>query len=134
MKTYAEKLKDPRWLKFRRDVLAHYGNECRCCGQYADSGTLHIHHKRYIKAADPWDYPMDDVSVYCRDCHTEIHDCENAWRDLVRRTPSWAIRNLVALLQEIDQADEHNLNIVIGRAKSAARQTRHETANHEAIY
>jgi len=52
--TYSEKLKDPRWQRKRLEVMQRDDFTCRNCG--AKDKTLHIHHVRYLKGFEPWEY------------------------------------------------------------------------------
>jgi hypothetical protein len=70
MKTYSDKLKDPRWQKERLEIMQRDEFRCRCCG---DTETmLSIHHIRYITKKDPWDYDNSMLMTVCNDCHKEI--------------------------------------------------------------
>lgn len=70
MTTYAEKLKDPRWQRKRLEVLEAANWACETCG--AEDKTLHVHHKRYLKGHEPWEYENEDLRSLCEDCHEEI--------------------------------------------------------------
>ena len=82
MKTYSEKLKDPRWQKKRLEILNRDGFACNICGGTED--TLHVHHAFYSKGKDPWDYPDSILTTLCEDCHTQV---EEANRLLATITP-----------------------------------------------
>ena len=64
-KTYAEKLKDPRWQKRRLQILERDGWACVKCGE--KEKTLHVHHWWY--RGEPWEAPDDALSTVCVDCH-----------------------------------------------------------------
>lgn len=65
--TYAEKLKHPRWQKCRLQILERDHWACVYC---LDKETnLQVHHKRYIKGKEPWDYEHYDLEAICEDCH-----------------------------------------------------------------
>lgn len=64
---YSEKLLDPRWQRKRLEVLQRSDFACEQCGRL--DKTLHVHHNRYIKGRDVWDYEADDLSCLCLDCH-----------------------------------------------------------------
>jgi len=74
-KTYAEKLKHPRWQQKRLSVFDRDGWECTGCG--AKDKTLHAHHLTYRKGLDPWEYDLDDLDTLCEDCHKEYHECKS---------------------------------------------------------
>lgn len=67
-RTYAEKLRDPRWQKKRLQVLEAAQFTCQSCG--AKDQELHVHHPAYRKGADPWDY--DNLVCLCARCHESI--------------------------------------------------------------
>jgi len=75
-KTYAEKLRDPRWQKKRLQVLQDAGFACSECGSV--ERTLHIHHPFYRKGVEPWDYADWDLICVCEDCHEDRASCERA--------------------------------------------------------
>lgn len=74
-KTYWEKLKDPRWQRKRLEILNMADFTCEKCG--ASDKTLNVHHKRYRKGADPWDYEDHELASICEDCHRLIHELES---------------------------------------------------------
>jgi hypothetical protein len=71
MSNYYAKLKDPRWQKKRLEILSRDSFTCRLCDD--KESTLHVHHIRYAKGADPWDYPDDCLVTLCESCHEEMH-------------------------------------------------------------
>lgn len=70
MKSYSDKLKDPRWQKLRLEVFERDGFTCAACG--CKERTLHVHHKAYLKRTNPWDYPNDLLLTLCEQCHGNI--------------------------------------------------------------
>jgi hypothetical protein len=66
-RTYAEKLKDPRWQKLRLKVLERDGWRCTHCDDAAT--TLHVHHKLYLRGREPWDYDPSLLCTLCEPCH-----------------------------------------------------------------
>jgi 5-methylcytosine-specific restriction endonuclease McrA len=66
-KSYSELLKDVRWQKKRLLILKRDKWACVQCG-YND-GTLHVHHKYYLKDHKPWEYPSKDLITLCELCH-----------------------------------------------------------------
>lgn len=87
-KTYADKLKDPRWQKKRLDILQRDGFKCRACGDV--NLTLHVHHVRYESDCDPWDYESDDLITLCECCHEVWH--------IIDKHCDWAAASLVSQL------------------------------------
>jgi hypothetical protein len=80
-KSYAEKLGDPRWQRKRLLVMDHDGWRCIACR--CMERTLNVHHLKYHRGMDPWDYPMEELVTLCWKCHAAIragmlavcHDC-----------------------------------------------------------
>lgn len=64
---YSQKLRDPRWQKLRLQVFERDEWTCQRCGD--KESTLAVHHKRYQKGLDPWDYPADFLITVCEQCH-----------------------------------------------------------------
>ena len=72
MKTYSEKLKDPRWQKKRLEILQRDNFKCVLC---KDSETeLHINHLKYT--GNPWEAPSRDLETLCKDCHLLKHSAK----------------------------------------------------------
>lgn len=65
-KTYAEKLKDPRWQKKRLEILSRDNFTCKCC--FNTDKTLHVHHKIY-ESNNPWETSSIHLITLCEDCH-----------------------------------------------------------------
>lgn len=82
MTTYREKLLDPRWQRRRLEKLGSVGFACEACA--ATDRTLHVHHPRYIKGREPWEYANDELQVLCVDCHAEHHEREAAVSEVLR--------------------------------------------------
>lgn len=69
---YKEKLKDPRWIRRRREIMERDDHRCMICGE--DSLLLNVHHLRYRKGAEPWEYDDCELVALCEDCHKMVHD------------------------------------------------------------
>jgi hypothetical protein len=122
--TYAEKLKSPQWATFREEVFDHYGRQCETCGEDT-SGPTQVHHRRYIWGREPWEYDMEDCRVLCATCHHEIHECENAARNLIRDTPAHTTGEIKQLIDELALIPSHKRSIVCAHAKNHARRFKH---------
>jgi len=67
IKTYAEKLQDPRWQKKRLDIMNR--DKWRCFWCYNEKEQLHVHHIKYLPGREPWDYPDEMLITLCKSCH-----------------------------------------------------------------
>jgi len=65
--SYQEKLKDPRWQKKRLEILQRDGWKCKWCGE--EKQTLHIHHLKYQRNKEPWEYEDKFLITLCENCH-----------------------------------------------------------------
>lgn len=70
-KSYSDKLKDPRWQKTRLKIMERDGWKCVVCGNHED--TFHVHHTRYERGKDPWDYSPELLITLCASCHECYH-------------------------------------------------------------
>lgn len=73
-KSYAEKLRDPRWQRKRLQIMERADFACEHCG--AADRTLNVHHKLYRKGAMPWEYENHELECVCEGCHEIAH----GWR------------------------------------------------------
>ena len=67
---YSAKLKDPRWLEFRKKVFKKRGHKCEVCGC---KEHLQVHHIKYRWPKLAWEYSIKDVRVLCPRCHADAH-------------------------------------------------------------
>ena len=70
IKSYREKLKDPRWQKKRLKVFER--DKWKCVECQDGKSTLHVHHKKYHN--DPWHTSMNDLCTLCEGCHNKKND------------------------------------------------------------
>ena len=70
--TYAEQYRHPQWQKRRLERLEKARFECENCGDKEQ--TLHVHHIRYSKGANVWEYDDNELEVLCETCHAELHE------------------------------------------------------------
>lgn len=90
--SYAEQLRHPFWQRKRLQVLERDGWSCTTCG--ARETTLHVHHKRYIKGRQVWEYELDDLVSFCENCHASDHSARELLDEMLSRsttlqTPAW---------------------------------------------
>lgn len=68
---FFEKYKSPLWQKKRLEVLEMAEWTCEACQD--TKSQLHVHHKKYFKGRDPWQYENDQLAVLCESCHERRH-------------------------------------------------------------
>lgn len=71
MKDYKEQMTDPRWAARSREIMQRDNFTCQLCGR-TDRG-LNVHHIKYQKDLDYWDYPDELLMTVCHVCHAKIH-------------------------------------------------------------
>lgn len=80
-KTYFEKLKDPRWQKKRLEIFNRDEFRCITCGD--KESTLNVHHLKYEKGFEPWDYDNKCLITLCESCHAyETLNLKDAYYEL----------------------------------------------------
>lgn len=82
--SYFDQLKNPKWQKKRLEMLEAANWECTECG--SKDGTLHVHHKQYIKGRMAWEYSNDELMVVCEDCHDHQHQIGSELKELLALT------------------------------------------------
>ena len=96
---YAELLKKPQWQKRRLQMLEKADWKCVECG--AKEQQLHVHHRRYIAGAKPWEYGDEDLAVLCEQCHEKAHGIESERpRPGAHRSPPSAAKTLLRLVMQ----------------------------------
>ena len=80
MKTYSDKLKDPRWQRKRLEVMQRDNFKCSQCKN--GEITLNVHHWQYSK--EPWDAKNEDLTTVCHLCHKEIEHCKSLTKELLK--------------------------------------------------
>lgn len=96
MKDYKTQYMHPKWQKRRLEMLESVDYQCQSCED--TEKTLHVHHKRYIKGRDVWDYPDDDLEVLCADCHKHEHWQKDELNKMISSFDSMQISDLICLL------------------------------------
>lgn len=97
MKTYSEKLKDPRWQKKRLEILERDGWQCRACGN--SKLTLHVHHCFYVKNQSPWEHDECYLKTFCESCHDRYHKAKEALNQKIALLDPGQIEDLDLVLQ-----------------------------------
>lgn len=70
---------DPRWVAKREAIIERDGRRCTKCA--AVKGPMTVHHLRYVRGLDLWDYPDEDLVTLCKKCHYFLHHDESGeWR------------------------------------------------------
>ena len=96
MKDYKSQYMHPKWQKRRLEMLEAAGFMCQCCESTED--TLHVHHKRYIKGRDIWDYDDDQLEVLCADCHKYEHFQKDELANLLEKLDSSQMADVICIV------------------------------------
>ena len=87
MKTYSEKLRDPRWQKKRLEVLQRAQFKCEACDRTDE--TLHVHHLLYpSRDKGPWDIDSKWLECLCATCHAAREDINSLNRAQFEMRPT----------------------------------------------
>lgn len=88
MKTYKEKLRDPRWLRKREEIIKEAGFRCEDCG--SGRGGFEVHHCAYLPQREPWEYDSRYLMCLCPACHEKRQKAE----DTIRATTALMCRKM----------------------------------------
>lgn len=81
--SYSERLRHPKWQKRRLQIMERDGWKCSSCG--VDDQPLNVHHRRYIRGREPWEYCDLDLMTLCDKCHAMTHRVIDAFRNVPER-------------------------------------------------
>jgi hypothetical protein len=106
VKTYAEKLQDPRWQQKRLRIMERDDFTCQKC--FGTENMLTVHHKYYIYKKDPWDYPDDLLITLCDDCHKAEEEAKYIISDFAKvlLAKGYMATELVQLLELLQRLPE----------------------------
>lgn len=79
---YKEQVNDPRWVERSREIMKRDNFTCQLCGK--SNTKLNVHHIKYIKGKDYWDYPEELLMTVCEVCHQKIHGKYNFKKTLTK--------------------------------------------------
>ena len=68
---YKEQAKDDMWIKKSKEIMKRDDYTCQLCGK--TRVKLNVHHIKYLKGIDYWDYPDELLMTVCEVCHSKIH-------------------------------------------------------------
>jgi hypothetical protein len=137
--TYSEKLKDARWLDFRREFIErrrirrHGQDFCDECGEET-RGPLHVHHRLYLPNKEPWQYEDEQLRLLCEECHELIHATEEQARNLIRRLPAHVCEVFGCLLDELEKCEQlgpYVVKVALAHCKNEARTVYWAEKNHD---
>lgn len=100
MKTYWEKLKDPRWQKKRLEIMQRDSFTCQNC--FKSDIELNIHHRIYRKKASPWEYEDHELVTLCRSCHEDVTEKDIAIKEWLVSDEN---RRFLTKLIELEQCE-----------------------------
>jgi len=118
-KSYAEKLKDPRWQQKRLEILERDEWKCTECG--TEEEILQVHHVIYLKELEPWDYEDSFYKTLCKTCHNNRHEIIQELIFVLGDTGSGMIENLLFALRDHCRNNDVNLSTAISVAIQALK-------------
>lgn len=94
---FKDQYKHPKWQKKRLEVLSGSGFSCDNCG--ISDKQLHVHHLRYKKGAEIWDYNNGELVSLCESCHKEAHEAKEEIAELIVSYGAGSEREIADLLK-----------------------------------
>ena len=70
----ADQYDNEEWKYRRKEILKIDNHRCKRC---KSSSNLQVHHLRYSRDREIWDYKDKDLVTLCESCHKEIHHYKN---------------------------------------------------------
>ena len=70
-KNYKSQYLHQKWQKNRLEILERDSFTCQLCA--SDTKTLNVHHKKYIRGREVWDYKNSNFITLCCLCHKRAH-------------------------------------------------------------
>ena len=129
MKTYAEKLKDPRWQRKRLEIMQRDGFGCTFCGD--EESTLNVHHHYYEKGMSPWEYPNEALTTLCEGCHRAVESMRlDVLKAMTWEVPLLSIHRLATKLDYNTLSAVANACAGTGADTIGAKSVRIKNARH----
>ena len=117
--SYAEMLKDPRWIARANEIKELDRNVCQMCGSHEN---LHVHHLYYDKEKAPWEYGDRALVTLCENCHKKVHKYQEKFythlHDLLKKlgengvTKSMILELLDAFVRITEYPSDKNLDLL----------------------
>jgi hypothetical protein len=82
---FKDQYKHPLWQKKRLEAMECAGFCCESCESKDDQ--LHVHHRRYVKGRQIWEYDIKELSVLCGSCHEQAHADLEVFRQVQAMIP-----------------------------------------------
>jgi hypothetical protein len=93
---WKDQYKHPLWQKKRLEALEQFDFSCSECGN--KDATLHVHHKRYVRGRNVWEYSLAELEVLCETCHATTHTVRKAIDDLLLNCSTEGLKQVLELL------------------------------------
>lgn len=117
---YSIKLRNPKWQRRKSEIMLRDNFKCQICGDMEN--TLNVHHIRYVKGREPWEYDDNELITLCEKCHER----RKSFDDINKRTVALLSRGImkeeiIGLLQcAIDAYDNGNARAIEEMVKYVA--------------
>jgi len=99
MTKYEELLDTPEWGFRRNQILERDDHHCQeCCSR---DGTLHVHHRYYLKGKKPWDYPDEALVTLCEDCHKYTHEMIDEISEAMKQVNCFDLETITGYVQGV---------------------------------
>lgn len=90
MSDFFDSYKRPEWQKRRLEVMQAADFKCQDCG--AADKTLNVHHSRYVRGRQPWEYEDHELRCLCEWCHEWRHKALDNMRVYLGQFPRDTLR------------------------------------------
>jgi 5-methylcytosine-specific restriction endonuclease McrA len=121
-KSYSEKLKHPLWQKKRLEIMQRDEFMCQNCGE--KEKTLNVHHIKYLKGHEIWDYDNSYLITLCNKCHSERHELIDSITHMVVSSNNLYLDEINCLLKSIEGLFPPEINILTEVAKTITNHSK----------
>ncbi len=127
-KSYADKLRDPRWQRMRLEIMQRDGFKCLECGDTGE--TLNVDHGFYEYGRAPWEYPEWSLRTLCQTHHEHIGKLRKDLKMLVAAMP---IKDVERMLRVAVTCEEPEPRGITSKAAQIKMKLVSATSHEEAI-
>lgn len=65
---------------------------------------MHVHHKYYLKGANPWEYPLEALCTLCPACHASLEQMRAELRSVIAEMGRHELAQVVAYAKAIQSS------------------------------
>lgn len=128
MASFADKFKDPRWLRRRAEIIAAADYQCQDCGA---TDTLEVHICYFEQGREPWDYPDEAYRCVCADDRAIRRPLEKELRQIFACFTSSELDAVHRALLRLSEMEGRQRSVAMERLYVEAKRLINELSDSE---